>query len=173
MSQPLIGIDSTRVYTATEVTDGLVPFGYGDTGVDASGNEYMFVKSDATGLTASAACLITASGSGSTLVFTGAMATTTNTAPGQVGPGGPVGVAAATVAASGAGWLLVRGKGTVLVAASCVKGTLLNTTATAGTLDDDATAGAEVIMGLTLLATATGAAATACLVTYPTVGRTL
>jgi hypothetical protein len=93
MSQPLIGIDPTRVFTAAEVTAGTVPYGYGDTGVDASGNEYMFVKSDATGLTASAACLITASGSGSTLVFTGAMATLTNSAPGEIGPGGPVGVA--------------------------------------------------------------------------------
>jgi hypothetical protein len=170
MSIALIGFDPTAVYTAAEVTAGTLPYGYGDIAVDRNGNEYVFARSDATGFAVAAACLLTSS---ATVPLLASSATTTNTAPGQVGQGGPVGVAMGTVAASGAGWLQVRGRGSVNVAASCVKGTLLNTTATTGVLDDDATAGAEVIMGLTLIATATGAAATACQLMYPTVGRTL
>jgi hypothetical protein len=170
MSIALIGFDPTAVYTAAEVTAGTPPYGYGDIAVDRNGNEYQFVRSDATGFAVAAACLITST---ATVQAVASSVNTTNSAPGQVAAGGPIGVAMGTVAANGAGWLQVRGRGSVLVAASCVKGTVLNTTGTTGVLDDDATSGAEVINGLTLIATATGAAATACQLMYPSVGRTL
>ena len=52
--------------------------------------------------------------------------------------------------------------------------TLINSTGTAGQLDDDATAGAEVIDGIALDAAVGGAAATAAgFINWPKVGRTL
>lgn len=105
--------------------------------------------------------------------FTAVMATTTTSAPGA-GAGKLAGVARAAIAASGYGWLQVFGAGTVRTAASCAAYTVINTTATAGQLDDDATVGAEVIDGI-VLDTATGASAaeTAGFINWPKVGRTL
>jgi hypothetical protein len=106
--------------------------------------------------------------------FDFAMATTTNSAPGTAGPGTRVGVAQAALADNEYGWFQIYGKGSVRTAGAAAKGTKLNTTATGGALDDDATAGAETIDGLVLL-TATGGAATGsdAMLVYPAVGRTL
>ena len=73
------------------------------------------------------------------------------------------------------GWFQIYGKGSCRTLASAAKGTKLNTTATAGALDDDATAGAETIDGL-VLGTATGGAEATnadTILSYPCVGRTL
>jgi hypothetical protein len=169
MAITLIGVDPTAVYTSADFTAGTVPFGLGDRGFDAAGNEYVFVRADSSGITDRFAAGIKAG-------FVASMLTTTNSTPGT--DGGTVGCMVgapqgATIAASGGGWLLVRGIGTVRVAASCVRNTLLNTTATAGTLDDDATAGSEQLVGLVITTTATGAANTAAVFNYPTVYRTL
>jgi hypothetical protein len=104
--------------------------------------------------------------------YTIVMATTTTSAPGA-GQGKAVGVPQIALTSGYYGWALVKGTGSVLGAASCVKFTELNTTATAGTLDDDATSGAEVISGIVFDTTLTDAAATSAVINYPLVGRTL
>jgi hypothetical protein len=169
MAITLIGLDPTNVYTSAQLAAGQAPFGLGDRGFDNVGNEYVFVQADASGITDRFAAGIRAG-------FVATMLNTTNSTPGT--DGGTVGCMVgapqgASIPASGAGWLLVRGIGTVRVAASCVRNTLLNTTATAGTLDDDATAGSEQLVGLVITTTATGAANTAAVFNYPTVYRTL
>ena len=105
--------------------------------------------------------------------YDAAMCTTTTTAPGT-GAGKPVGVARAAFADNDYGWLQVFGPGTVRTLASCAAYTIINSTATAGALDDDATSGAEVIDGLVLdVATGGAAASTAGFINWPRVGRTL
>jgi hypothetical protein len=103
------------------------------------------------------------------------MATVTTSAPGSSGPGSRAAVAQAAMADNEYGWFQIYGKGTVRTSASAAKGTQLNTTATGGQLDDDATAGAEVINGVVLLTASGGAAEsnTDAVLTYPSVGRTL
>lgn len=102
-----------------------------------------------------------------------AMCTTTTTAPGA-GAGKAIGVGVAAIAAGGYGWVQVYGRCVVRVAALAAAYTLLNSTATAGQIDDDATVGAEVIDGLVLDVANGGAAATAAgFANWPKVGRTL
>lgn len=107
--------------------------------------------------------------------FDFAMATTTNTAPGSSGYGSRVGAALAALADNEYGWFQIYGKGSARTLASAAKGTRLNSTATAGALDDDATAGSEAISGL-VLGTATGGAEATnadAIFSYPSVGETL
>ncbi len=71
---------------------------------------------------------------------------TTNSA-GAVGD--RVGVAIYAFADDDYGWLQVEGPiDAINVGSSCAANTKLNTTATAGRIDDDATSGAETILGL-------------------------
>lgn len=73
------------------------------------------------------------------------------------------------------GWFQIYGTANIFGLASAVKNVALNTTATAGHLDDDATAGAEVVAGLILTVTVGGggAAAVEGHLNFPTVGVTL
>jgi len=159
----IIGITPSQVWTSTEIP----PFRPGQRGKDDDGNEYLFVQADASGVTQYYSAVVT------TTAFVVDMIDTTNSAPGAQA-GGIVCVPQVAIAASGYGWGLICGVGSVRTAASAAKGTLLNTTATAGQLDDDATAGAEVINGIALTAATGGAAAsTVAYLTYPNVGRTL
>lgn len=167
MPSYITGITPTDVWTSTAVP----PFAPGDIGFtkDSAGVKgYIFVKDSGSAITGdSYVCYIDGS------AFTAVMCTTTTTAPGT-GAGKAVGVARAAIAASGYGWLQIYGAGTVRVAASAAAYTLINSTATAGTLDDDATAGAEVIDGIALdVANGGSAAATAAWIQWPKVGRTL
>lgn len=102
--------------------------------------------------------------------------TTANTAAGALGGhGSRVGAAAATIPANGFGWFQVYGRGTIGTLASAAVGTRLNTTATAGAVDDDGTAASRAINGL-VLKTATGGAPANnpdARFSYPTVGVTL
>ena len=63
------------------------------------------------------------------------------------GFGEQVGVAKHAWADNEYGWIQVRGTADIRVAASAAADTTLNTTATAGVLDDDQTAGSEDILG--------------------------
>jgi hypothetical protein len=166
MSQ-IIGIDKTAVTGATDVPAfRLGTLGGFDDPV-LGYQEFIYGRADGA-VTAFFAC-VEATG------FDFAMASTTNTAPGQSGHGSRIGVAQAGLADNQYGWFQVYGKGSVRTLASAAKGTRLNTTGTAGALDDDGTAGAEVIVGL-VLGTATGAAAAVnadAVFNYPTVGATL
>ena len=101
--------------------------------------------------------------------------TTTNTAAGQNGHGSRVGVAQAALATNQYGWFQIYGKASLRTLASAARGTRLNTTATAGVVDDDGTACSRAINGV-VLGTATGGAEatnTDAYLSYPTVGATL
>lgn len=163
----MAGIIQTNVRTAAEgpeVAPGTI--GFNQTSAGPKG--YIYVAADGTGITGDGyVCDI----DGST--FTASMSTTTTTAPGT-GAGKAVGVARAAIAASGYGWLQIYGAGTVRVLASCVAYTLINSTATAGALDDDATVGSEVIDGIALDVTNGGSTANvAAWIQWPRVARTL
>lgn len=103
------------------------------------------------------------------------MINSTNASAGAQGHGSRVAVAQAALADNQFGWFQVYGRGSVRTLASAALGTRLNTTATAGALDDDGTAAAEVINGITLLVATGGAPATNpnAVLSYPTVGVTL
>lgn len=159
----LIGIDPT-------VTSTTPTYGLGDIGANttAAGTKiYMYVR--ASGAITGAGYVVDIDGS----AFTAVMSTTTTTAPGA-GQGKAVGVAPLAFAASDYGWVQVYGPCVIRVAASCAAYTQLNSTATAGQIDDDASAGAEVINGAALDVANGGAAGTAAgWINWPTVGRTL
>jgi hypothetical protein len=166
MAQAVIGLSKDQITAATAVpafrlgtvggyddpTNGYQEFIYGRADGAVTGAGYLCVEE--TG-------------------FDFIMATTTTTAPGASGPGTRAGAAQAVMADNEYGWFQIYGN--VRTLASAAKGTQLNSTATGGAVDDDATAGAEVINGL-VLGTATGGAAATnadAMFSYPTVGRTL
>lgn len=158
------GIDPTRTSTVAEFKLGTLASTTASDGTKV----YVYGRADGAITGAGYVC-------GAATLFDFAMASTTTTTPGTAGPGTQIGVAQAALADNEYGWFQVYGKGGVRTAASAAKGTQLNTTGTAGQIDDDATAGAEVINGIVLL-TATGGAAAVnsdAFITYPTVGRTL
>ena len=168
MAQATIGLSAAQVTSAT----GTPAFRLGTVGgYDDPTNGYQeFVYGRANG---------TVTGLGYICVeltgFDFAMASTTTTAPGSSGHGTRVGAAQAALADNEYGWFQIYGKGSARTLASAAKGTRLNSTATAGALDDDGTAGAEVIEGL-VLGTATGGAEATnadAVFSYPTVGATL
>lgn len=161
------GIDPTSVRTSSQGGEfALGTVGWNMTSAGPKG--YIYVQDSGSGITGDGyVCDVDGS------AFTAVMSTTTTTAPGT-GAGKPVGVARAAIAASGYGWLQVYGAGTVRVAASAAAYTILNSTATGGQIDDDATAGAEVIDGIVLDVANGGAAGTAAgWINWPKVGRTL
>lgn len=168
MASDVIGIDKTQVTAATAVP----AFRLGTVGgYDDPTNGYQeFIYGRADGaVTAAGYLCVEETG------FDFIMVTTTTTAPGASGAGARCGAAQAALADNEYGWFQIYGKGSVRTLASAAKGTQLNSTATGGAVDDDATASSEVINGL-VLGTATGASAATnadATFSYPTVGRTL
>jgi hypothetical protein len=164
----IAGINPSKVWTSQEFLDGMVGFPLGAVGMDHLGRAYQLVRMDAGGATAAGYAVAIPTSA------VGDMLDTTNSAPGA-SAGARVGVAMAAIPALGVGWVCIFGSGVpVWVLASAVKGTLLNSTGTAGALDDDATASSEVINGITLDATRGGTAGVAnATITWPTIGRTL
>lgn len=163
----LFGIDPTAVKASTDVPDfgvGQIAFNIGSAGTKG----YIYVQDSGSGITGDGyVALVDGS------AFTAVMATTTTAAPGT-GSGKLAGVARAAIAASGYGWLQIFGAGTVRNNALCAAYTIINTTATAGQLDDDATVGARVIDGIVLdVTTGASATTTAGFINWPRVGRTL
>lgn len=159
-----MGLDVTRVTVGAEFNLGTVIF----TPTSAGVKGYMYVRDSGAGITGDGYVVdIDVS------AFTAIMSTTTTTAPGT-GAGKPVGVARAAFTASYYGWVQVFGPGTVRVLASAVAYTYLNSTGTAGALDDDATASSEVIDGIVLDVANGGATSNvAGFLNWPRVGRTL
>jgi len=168
MAQATIGISKADVVAAT----GTPKFRLGTVGgYDDPDNGYQeFVYGRADGAVTGAGYLCVEETG-----FDFAMASTTSTAPGASGPGSRCGAAQAALADNEYGWFQIYGKGSLRTLASAAKGTQLNSTGTAGAVDDDATAGAETISGLVLLTATGGAAATNsdAVFSYPVVGRTL
>jgi hypothetical protein len=154
----MIGGNFTTSVSDTEEGKG---FGLGDTYSDHQGKEYVWVQ--ASGAVAATDVVIFDE------VYQAASVTLTTSASAK---GDRVGVAAFAMADNDYGWVQVKGPCTVNVATSCAVNTTVNTTASAGRLDDDATTGAEVINGLVTTGAESGNAAAAMLV-YPTVGATL
>jgi len=168
MAQAIIGISKAQITASTATAE----FRLGTVGgYDDPTNGYQeFIYGRADGAVTGAGYLCVEETG-----FDFVMASTTTTAPGASGPGARCGAAQAVMADNEYGWFQIYGKGSVRTLASAAKGTQLNTTATAGAVDDDATAGAETISGL-VLGTATGGAAATnadALFSYPVVGRTL
>ena len=160
----VLGIDTTEATVDAK-------FGLGQRGLNvttAGVKEYVYVRDSGAAVTgAGYVVLINQS------AFTAIMASTTTSAPGT-GQQKPAAVAPVAVTASYYYWAQVSGPAVVRVAASCAAFTTVNTTGTAGQLDDDATAGAEVINGIALTTANGGAAATAAAtLQYPFVGVTL
>jgi len=168
-----MGIKPTSVVAAGGVPEyGVGQRAAGAASVNAGGvlgmKEYIYVQDSGSGIT----------GEGYICVFdpvagTAVMATTTNTA-GGTGQGKLFGIAQAAIAANGYGWLQIYGLTNVNVLTLAAAYTQINTTATAGTADDDATAGARVLHGLNLT-TARGASTGLApgFISWPWIGRTL
>lgn len=98
---------------------------------------------------------------------------TTTTSAAGVGQGLPCGVVVTALADNEFGWVQVWGfVGAVNVATSAAAHTNLNTTATGGRLDDDATAGAELVEGITTTAAESSNSA-AGVINWPYIGATL
>lgn len=162
----IFGINPTNVRASTEVPEfGVGQIGFNITSAGPKG--YIYVQDSGAGITGDGyVCLISSAG-------VAIMASTTTSAPGT-GAGKSAGVARAAIAASGYGWVQVYGPGTVRTLTLAAAYTLLNTTGTAGALDDDATASSEVIEGM-IIDTATGGATanTSGFLNWPKVSRTL
>jgi hypothetical protein len=168
MAQAIIGLSKDQVTAATATA----AFRLGTVGgFDDPANGYQeFIYGRANGAVTGAGYLcVELTG------FDFTLASVTSTTPGTAGPGTRAAAAQAALADDEYGWFQIYGKGALRTLAAAVKGTQLNTTATAGAVDDDASSGAEVVNGLTLLTTTGGAAATNpdAMFSYPTVGRTL
>lgn len=160
----LSGIDPTQVWAATEIPG----FRVGTLGADYQGNIYRFVQADANGVTGAGYVVVIEASNIVDMIDTGV------TAPGA-GQGFPVGVAMAAIAANGWGWVGVYGVIPTRVSTLCVLGTQLNSRATVGELDDDATAGSEVVNGIAAITTNSGGASANvnAFLSFPSVGRTL
>ena len=105
-------------------------------------------------------------------VFDATPVTVTTSAPGT-GQGLPCGVALGTVADNSFCWVQVYGlTAAVNIATSAAVHTSLNSTASGGRLDDDATAGAEVINGITTTAAESSNSAAGVII-WPYIGDTL
>tara|TARA_R110000824_G_scaffold361217_2_gene549163 strand:- start:1130 stop:1636 length:507 start_codon:yes stop_codon:yes gene_type:complete len=168
MAQATIGISADQVTASTDTP----AFRLGTVGgYDDPTNGYQeFIYGSANGA-------ITGAGYGvvEQTGFDFIMATTTTTAPGASGYGTRFGAAQAALADNEFGWFQIYGKGSIRTLASAAKGTGLNSTATGGALDDDATSGAEAISGIVILTATGGSAATNAdaVFSYPTVSATL
>lgn len=128
-----------------------------------SNSEFLYVKAGSGGIT----------GAGYVVAideaFTADMLSTSNDARGDL-----VGVAPMAFTAAYYGWVQRSGPASVRVAASAAANVRLNSTATAGQIDDDGTAGSMQVDGI-VLTTANGASAgtAAGQLNYPAVGVTI
>ena len=160
----MAGLDPTETGTLATHLLGEIVFNASSAGVKG----YVYVQAGAGGFTGDGyVCDVDGSS------YSAVMCTTTTAAPGT-GSGKLVGIARVAVAASSFGWLQIFGPGLVRTSASCAAYTIINTTATAGQLNSDATVGARIIDGIVLdVATGGAAAITAGFINWPRVGRTL
>lgn len=155
MPQTLLGVDLTATSTSAQFDLGTRHY---DPNTD---KEYIYVQAGEA-LTANAVVIITEAAQVE-------MVDTTSTAAAF---GDRVGVVSLAFDNDDYGWAQIYGAATISAATGCAANVRVNSTATAGRLDDDGTAGAEVIVGIVALATAADNLASG-LLTYPTVGATL
>lgn len=147
-TMPILGVNITDATTTTPVVNAGLRVKLSD------GGEAMYVKA---GSTIAAGDVLLISSAGSAVPITTALADKGGTTPYQY-----IGVAHVAITTASYGWACTGGIPTagISVLASCVRGSPLYTTATAGALDDTDTS-AHLISGIQTTATATGAAVTA------------
>ena len=148
--------------TMAMATDGRA-FGVGDLYEDSSGNQWVFVKASAS---FGQYDVVTYDETYNTTV---AALSTSNDARGD-----KCGVAAVAFASGDYGWLQIYGPCTMNVKASCAANVRINTTTTAGSLDDDGTTGSIQVEGIYLTAARTTTDGSAAgILNYPIQGATL
>jgi hypothetical protein len=153
------GIDTSAVVAST----GVPAFKVGQYGQDSDGNVYVYVHANGVAVVGDVMIIDEA--------YEAAQITTTNSAPGT-GAGLPVGVAVAALADNEWGWVQRFGVvAAINVGTSAAVHTILNTTATVGRIDDDSTAGAEDLIGISTTAAESGNLA-AGILNWPEVGIT-
>ena len=156
----VLGIDTSLVVAS----DGTPAFKVGQRGVDHDGNEYVYVHANGVAVVGDVM--------GVDEAFEADQVTTTTSAPGT-GQGLWLGVAIVALADNEFGWVQVYGVvAAINVATSAAAHTLLNTTATVGRIDDDATTGAEEVQGITTTAAESSNLA-AGILNYPYIGLTI
>ena len=128
--------------------------------VDETGNEWVYVQANGA-IVANDVVVVTSA-------FQADQIDTTNSATHH----GAVAVSDKAFADNEYGWVQIYGPCTINVGSSCAIRAVLNSTGTAGRVDDDATSGAEVIEGLRTTAAESSNAATA-FASYPMLGVTL
>lgn len=156
-----VGVNTSQTFSA--LTDGR-GFGLGDrTGPDAAGKSWVFVKAS------SAIAQYDVVTFDETYNTTVAPLSTSNDARGDL-----VGVASVAFASGDYGWLQVAGPCTMNVLASCAANVRLNTTATAGSLDDDGAVGSLQVEGIYLTTARGGTNGSAAgILNFPIQGVTL
>lgn len=155
----MIGADLGTAVSDLEEGKG---FGLGDRYCDHTGKQYIWVQADGA-ISANDVVVISEA-------YQADQADTTNSA-GALGD--RVGVAPYDFADDDYGWVQVEGPCTVNVGSSCAANTKLNTTGTAGRVDDDATAGAETVHGLYTTGAESSNEAAGILVSQPHIDATL
>lgn len=154
----ILGLDVSKVYTSED-------FALGTVGWAPDGKAYQFVR-------ANGALDVVGDVVGIDETGDATPVTTTTSAP-AAGQGLLAGVVVTALADDEYGWVQRHGVvAAVNVATSCAAHTELNSTASGGRLDDDATAGAEVINGITITA-AEASNSAAGILNWPYIGRTL
>ncbi len=163
MAHQLIGTQPTEVILAGQAPQGK-SFGLGDRYTDFAGREFVYAQASAA-ITANFVCIITEA-------YIATMVTTANSLYGTA-----IGVcnSADALATGDQAWFQVKGPvAGIQVLASAAANVRLNTTATAGALDDDGTASSKSILGIALTtARAASAGLAPAILSYPTVGPTL
>lgn len=156
MSMNIMGFDSQAVDTNPGFELGQI------NSQDSDASSWMYVLAGSGGLTSNYAVSVDENG-------TGLMTTTTVSTYAM-----PVGVPAVTITAGSYGWIQIAGNTTVQVSALCAADVRLNTTATPGQLDDDATGGSKSITsGMKLNTAAVGAGLVSCFLNNPNIAATL
>lgn len=141
---------------STESALGAKTAGLGDRYTAQDGKEWVYVQANGAITGAGYVVIIDEA-------YDAAQITTSNDALGD-----KVGVANCAFADNDYGWVQIYGPCLIRVSASCAANVPLNTTATAGQLDDDATAAALVIAGAVLTTARAASAGTAPgILTYP------
>lgn len=161
MANVMVGAIPTDTIASTAITQGKA-FGVGDRLATGDGKEYVFCLSGSTIAAQDVVYWVPGT-------FTASTLSTSNDARGN-----NVGVANVAVTSGDYFWAQVVGSTTANVLASAAANVRLNTTATAGKLDDDGTAGSMQVQGIYLTSANGGStAATACILTNPFVDVTL
>lgn len=141
--------------TASDSTDA--KFGVGDLSTDYAGNVFVYVKAS------SAIAQYDVVTYDETYNTTVAPVSTSNDARGD-----KCGVAPVAIASGSYGWVQISGPATANVLASCAANVRLNTTGTAGSLDDDGTTSAMQVQGIYLTAARTASnGSAAAILNYP------